>query len=184
MSWRGTLALVAALLAAAVYLYSDLKREQPGAGWQALIEEARPVPQSELVVPLMPFDPASVQALRLRSGDRQWEMRRTADGWSGIAPAAAVDDFLNNLRGLAEIMPLEVPAAQLADHGLDPPVHVIELERRDAPPLQLRLGRRNPPATGVYAQVGADGTVVLTGALALWDLDKLTRILNPPAGGG
>lgn len=183
MSWRGTLALVAALLAAAVYLYADLKREQPGAGWKSLIEEARPVPESELVIPLMPFEPASVQTLRLRTDDRQWELRRTAEGW-GSAPAAAVDEFLNNLRGLAEIMPLEVPAAQLADHGLDPPLHVIELERRDAAPLQLRLGRRNPPATGVYAQVGADGKVVLTGALALWELDKLTRALSATAGGG
>ncbi|MGH7789374.1 MAG: hypothetical protein ACRERC_21060 [Candidatus Binatia bacterium] len=182
MSWRGTLALVAALLAAAVYLYSDLQREQPGAGWQSLIEESRPVPPSELVVPLLTFDPASVQVLRLRSGDREWEMRRTADGWSGIGSAGEVDDFIKNLRGLAEIMPLEVPADQLADHGLDPPAHIIELERRDAPPLQVRLGRRNPPATGVYAQVGADGKVVLTGALALWELDKLMRALNPPAG--
>ena len=30
----------------------------------------------------------------------------------------------------------------------------------------------NPTTTALYAQIGPDGQVVLTGALLLWELDK------------
>jgi hypothetical protein len=45
----------------------------------------------------------------------------------------------------------------------------------------LLVGARNPPATGVYVRVGADGPVVLTGALLLWDLEKVERAFGPPS---
>ena len=79
--------------------------------------------------------------------------------------------------GDAELRPANVERS----YGLDPPAAVVEVERVDQPPVVLLLGRRNPPATGVYAQVGANGRVVLTGALALWDFDKAARSLSPTA---
>jgi hypothetical protein len=39
------------------------------------------------------------------------------------------------------------------------------------------LGNSNPASTGVYAQVNG-GAVVLTGALAMWELDKLVRAMH------
>lgn len=69
----------------------------------------------------------------------------------------------------------EKPSDTLREHGLDPPRGSVELQRRDQPPLLILIGARNPPATGVYVRVGADGPAALTGALLLWDLEKVQR---------
>jgi hypothetical protein len=71
---------------------------------------------------------------------------------------------------LAEVMPLEVAPDELNDHGLAPHKGWSSSSARDTP-VVLLLGRRNPPATGVYAQIGPGGRVVLTSALAMWDFE-------------
>lgn len=181
MGWRGTLVLAVALLAALLYLYRDLVAVGPELSWETVIEGPRGAPPGEQITHLLTFDPATVTAVRLQRGDQEWRAVRSNGGWSGVEHSGDIDDFLANLLGLAEIMPLEVPADELRDHGLDPPEVVVELQRGSQPPLVLLLGRRNPPATGVYAQVGPGGRVVLTGALALWELDKVIRALSPTA---
>jgi hypothetical protein len=127
------------------------------------------------------FDPATVTAVRLRRGNQEWRAARGDGGWSGVERPGEMDDFVANLLALAVIMPLDVTADELADHGLNPPEGVVEVERGSQPPVVLLLGARNPPATGVYAQVGPGGRVVLTGALAMWDFDKAIRALSPSA---
>lgn len=181
MGWRGTLILALALFAALLALYRELVAERSDMSWQSVLEGTREAPPGEQITHLLAFDPAKVTAVRLRRGAQEWRAERRAGGWTGAERASDVDDFLDNLLDLAEIMPLQVSADQLADHGLDPPAAVVELERTDEPPVVLLLGRHNPPATGVYAQVGASGRVVLTGALALWDFDTATRALSPTA---
>jgi hypothetical protein len=181
VGWRGTVVLSLALLAALLALYRELIAESSDMSWQSVIEGTRDAPPGEQITHLLSFDPATVTAVRLQRGPQEWRAERRADGWRGAERASDMDDFLDNLLGLAEIMPLDVSADQLADHGLDPPAAVVEVERVDRPPVVLLLGRRNPPATGVYAQVGANGRVVLTGALALWDFDKAARSLSPTA---
>lgn len=181
MGWRGTIVLALALLAALLALYRELVAESSDMSWQSVLQGTREAPPGDQITHLLSFDPATVTAVRLRRGAQQWRAERRADGWNGAERASDVDDFLDNMLALAEIMPLEVSADQLADHGLDPPAAVVEVERADKPPVVLLLGRRNPPATGVYAQVGTSGRVVLTGALALWDFDKAARALSPTA---
>jgi hypothetical protein len=78
-------------------------------------------------------------------------------------------------------MPIEIGPDTLREHGLEPPQGAVELTRANQPPILLLIGARNPPATGVYVRVGADGPVVLTGALLLWDLEKVERAFGPPA---
>jgi hypothetical protein len=181
VGWRGTIVLSLALLAALLALYRELVAERSDMSWHSVLQGTREAPPGEQITRLLSFDPATVKAVRLQRGGQEWRAERRADGWHGAERASDVDDFLDNLLGLAEIMPLEVSADQLADHGLDPPQAVVEVERADEPPVVLLLGRRNPPATGVYARVGASGRVVLTGALALWDFDKAARALSPTA---
>jgi hypothetical protein len=181
VGWRGTIVLALALLAALLALYRELTAESSDMSWQSVLQGTREPPPAEQITRLLSFDPATVTAVRLRRDDREWSAERRADGWHGAERASDVDDFLANLLALAEIMPLEVASDQLADHGLDPPAAVVQVDRADGPPVLLLLGRRNPPATGVYAQVGAGGRVVLTGALALWDFDKAVRALSPTA---
>jgi hypothetical protein len=181
VGWRGTLILAVAVLAAGVALYRELAAENPEISWQSVMQGTREAPPGEQIVRLLSFDPATVTAVRLQRGDQEWRAARSDGSWSGVERASDVDDFLTNLLGLAEIMPLEVSADELDDHGLDPPEGVVELERGGQPPVVLLLGRRNPPATGVYAQVGPGGRIVLTGALALWDFEKAIRALSPTA---
>lgn len=181
MGWRGTLLLALALLAAGLFLYRELVADKGELSWQSVIGGPRAAPPGEQITHLLSFDPATVNAIRLQRGGQEWKVERRDGGWGGVERASDIDDFLTNLLGLAEIMPLEVAPDQLADHGLDPPEGVVELQRAGAPAVLLLLGRRNPPSTGVYAQLGRDGRVVLTGALALWEFDKAIRTLSPTA---
>jgi hypothetical protein len=175
---RGTLLLVAGLLLAAGWLYYDVTGGQPGASWRTIFEEpAPPLPAGDLKR-LFSFNASDVTAIRVQRAGRTLELRRGADGWSGVPRQSDADDFLAGVAELAEIIPIDATADGLAALGLAPPQGSIELTRRDAPPLLLQIGDRNPPATGVYARVGSDGPVVLTGALLLWNIDKLERAMQ------
>ena len=134
-------------------------------------------PPSEGIVRLLHFSNGAVERIRLQRGPVDTILIRTADGWKGIDDAKTVDDFLQALQELAQILVLEPREGGPADFGLDPPAVQITLERSGGTPIVLRIGNPNPSSTGVYAQVGAQGPVVLTGALALWDFDKIMRQL-------
>jgi hypothetical protein len=181
VGWRGTVVLATALLAASFVLYRELAAENPQLSWQSVMSAPREAPPGDQIVRLLSFDPSAVTAVRLQRGGQEWRAQRSDGGWTGVDRPDNLDDYLDSLLGLAEIMPLEVSDDELANHGLDPPEAVVELERAREPPVILFLGRRNPPATGVYAQLGPRGRVVLTGALALWDLEKAIRALSPTA---
>lgn len=181
MGWRGTLALAAALSLAVGWLAIELAAERAPLSWESVLGTGQDVPPGERVTHLLSFDPADVTAIRLRRGDDEWRTQRQGTQWTGVDRSATIDDFLASLLELAEVMPLEVPADELAAHGLDPPEAVVELTRAAQPPIVLYLGRHNPAATGVYAQLGRNGRVVLTGALATWELDKAVRALSPTA---
>ena len=183
MGWRGTLVLALALSVAGYVLYREVAADKRELSWESVIEGRTDLPPGERVTRLLSFDPATVTAITLRRGDHTWHTVRRAGGWDGVADPHSIDDFLTNLLELAEIMPIDAPSDERAAQGLAPPEATIELERGAAPPLVLYLGRHNPPATAVYAQVGADGHVVLTGALALWELDKAIRVFSPSVAG-
>jgi hypothetical protein len=183
MGWRGTAVLALGLAVAALYLYRDLVAAGPELTWETVLEGPSAAPPGERVTHLLSFDPAAVTAIHVRRGAREWHAERRAEGWTGAGRPEDLEAFLAALLDLAEIMPIEVRTEELADHGLDPPEAVVELERGGQPPVVLLIGRHNPPATGVYAQLGAGGRVVLTGALALWELDKATRALSPTVAG-
>lgn len=180
MGWRGTLVLLVVVAGAALYLYRDVNAGRQDGSWRAIFAEPEEPPPGDLVKRLLAFDPAAISAVTVRRGTQEWRAERTAAGWSGVGQVTDMNDFLHDMEELAEIMPIEVGPETLRDHGLDPPQASIELTRTDAPPLLLLVGARNPPATGVYVRVGADGPVVLTGALLLWDLEKIERALAPP----
>lgn len=180
MGWRGTLILAVLVAAAALYLYRDVNAGRSDGSWGALFEEPRETPPGEQITHLLSFDAASVAAITLRRGDQQWRAERTGKGWSGAGENTDMNDFLHDLGDLAEIMPIEIGPDTLREHGLEPPQASLELTRTSQPPIVLLIGNRNPPATGVYVRVGADGPVVLTGALLLWDLEKIERAFDAP----
>ncbi len=182
MRWRGTLALLAALAAAATWLYFDANAGRSERSWRAIFELPRPPLPGEQIKRLLAFEPADVTALTVDQHGVARTTRRLPDGrWSGVAQARDVDELLEDLAELAEVIPLEPDAAPLRDLGLDPPQATIEIARGNAAPLVLLVGQRNPSGTGVYARLGTDGPLVITGALVLWNLEKAARTLPTPA---
>ena len=176
MGWRGTLVLASLLLVAGAYAAYDIGSD-PQATWEGFgfLGSTRPTPPGQQTDPLVAFAPADIDTVRLRRGADDVTVRREAGGWTGIAGGTAVDDFLASLATLSRIATLDVAAGDLADHGLAPPQTLIDLQHGGESPIEIRIGDRNPPATAVYVQVGTEDRVYLTGALILWELDKVLR---------
>ena len=179
MSWRGTLALAATLLIATGYAYFDLTSGTPRASWErSTLPRATPLAQN--LKRLLEFDPDTISGIHLRRDALDAQVVRDENGWAGVARPQVLNSFLRSLQELTEIMPLDVSLETLADYGLAPPQGVIELHSEDHPPIVLLLGHRNPPATAVYAQVGADGSVVLTGELLRREFDNALKAATTP----
>lgn len=185
MGWRGTIALAVVFLLAALYAYNDLVSPSGELDVHSILEPAAPTPPAQAFHSVLTFDLGEIVGVTIQRGNEETRLHRDGAAWSGVTPPDAVDDFLENVRELSEILVLDVPAAELSDHGLDPPRIKITLERRAAPPLSLSVGNHNPPATGVYVQTSEKTQVILTGALLLWEVEKLVKAAQarPQAGG-
>jgi hypothetical protein len=185
MGWRGTIALAAVFVLAALFAYNDLVSSTGKLDVHSILAPPVPTPPARGFHSLLIFDPGEIVGITIRRGNEETHLRRDGATWSGVTPPDAADDFLENVRDLSEILVLDVPAAELADHGLDPPRIQVTLERRAAPPLSLRVGNHNPPATGVYVQTSEKKQVILTGALLLWEVEKLVKAAQaqPQVGG-
>lgn len=182
MSWRNTILLALAVAVVAVIAYRDLLGENPDVGWQTVFEEPLPTPESAAIEHLVDFDPKSVVAVLLHSDDREARAQRTAYGWSGTSTPRKINDFLDNLRELAVILSIEEePTAEdLAGYGLAEPRARIRLEREGAEAIDIALGHHNPSTTAIYARVSQRPGVVLTGAVAMWDLKEAFDALQVP----
>jgi hypothetical protein len=176
MGWRGTMALLALALVVGVALWLEgpskpqLPEDPPN-----LLGEPKLRDPSKFV-PLLAFEPAAVLRVRIRHGDNELTAEREGEGWRSSRPSSSIDAFLGNLAELGRI--IEIPASNgtATEYGLDQPKSVVELTIRGAQAVRvLELGDPNPPATGVYARVDRQGPIVLAGALATWELDKLFR---------
>lgn len=179
MEWRGTLALAAVLLLVGVYAYFDAISGEQDVSLHSLLSELRPTPLGQDAPKLLHYDPADIVAIHLQRGDLDLRVRRRDGTWIGASRPDALDDFLANLLTLAEIMTVDVEKKNLSDHGLDPPEAQVELQRADGSTISVRIGRHNPPLTGVYVQVGPSDRVILTGALILWELEKAIDAASP-----
>jgi hypothetical protein len=179
MEWRGTLALAVLLLVAGVYAYFDASSGQAEVSLRSLLGDLRPTPPGQDAPKLLDYEPEQIEVIRLRRGDLDLRVERRDGKWINASRPHALDDFLTTLLTMSNIMTVDVAQQDLADHGLDPPDALIELQRAGDGTISVRIGSRNPPATGVYVQVGADGPVTLTGALILWEVEKAIDAARP-----
>ena len=179
MGWRGTLALAALLLLVGVYAYFDVISGQQDVSIRSLLRELRPTPPGQDAPKVLHYEPEEIEAIHLRRGDVDLRVQRRDGKWLHASRPDALDDFLVNLLSLAEIMTVEVAKQDLPDHGLDPPKAIVELQRADGSTITLRIGSRNPPATGVYVQIDSSEHVTLTGALIVWELEKAMDAASP-----
>lgn len=177
MGWRGTLALLTLVAVAGLFLWLEgpPKPELPQDAPNLLGEPKLRDPSK--FVPLIAFDLAAVLRIHVRHGDNELTAERTGEVWKTSRPTAALDLFLRNLTELGRIIEIPASAEALKDYGLEHPKSVVELTLRgEEGPRVLELGNQNPAATGVYVRIDRQGPIVLAGALATWELDKLFRV--------
>jgi hypothetical protein len=162
-----------------VYAYFDAISGQQDVSLTALLGDLRPTPPGQDAPKLLAYEPDEIEAIHLQRGDLDLRVERRDGKWLNASRPAALDDFLVNLLTLAEIMTVDVARQDLPDHGLDPPQARVELQRAGGATISVRIGSHNPPATGVYVQVGSSERVTLTGALILWELEKAIDAASP-----
>jgi hypothetical protein len=179
MHTRTTVLLAVALIIAGVWAWIDTPTAPPPIG-ASLDGDATGAAQApgDGITRLLHFASPAIHRITLQRGAFTATLTRADGAWSGIADPEAVDDFLRSMQELAQIIVVGPNEGGPSDYGLDPPAARITLERAADDPIEVRIGNPNPTSTGVYAQVGATGPVVLTGALALWDLDKVVRLIQ------
>lgn len=182
MGWRGTLGLALLVLAATTWAWLDIRSDlRHGKSFQELVSP-RGTPPAEGVEKLLSFEPKEIRTIHLRRGSLTLQTTRADGSWTDTTRPDLLDDFLHNLLDLAVIMRFDVAPSDLPSHGLAPPRGEIDLIRDDGPPIELRLGDSNPPATGLYVQLGRSGRVVLTGALIQWEFEKAVNALTDTGG--
>jgi hypothetical protein len=179
MGSRGTLVLAALLLVVGVFAYFDAISGERNVSLHSILGELRPTPRGQNAPKLLHYEPADIVAIHLQKGAVDLRVKRRDGTWVGASRPDALDDFLVNLLTLAKIMTVDVKKQDLADHGLDPPEAVVEMQGADGSTISIRIGSHNPPLTGVYVQVGPSDRVILTGALLLWELEKAIDAASP-----
>jgi len=181
MGWRSTVVLAVLILVIGAYVWFDQTPQPDPRGM-----EFGAVPQrapTTAVQPLLEFRSEDVMSVRLEHAGQIVQAERDGDHWIGAASPGDISDFLRSLGGLGVLAQIPEGAADLKAFGLQPPQRVLQLHLRGvAAPLVLEIGDRNPATTGVYARIGADGPVVLAGALAVWEFDKAFRALGTERG--
>jgi hypothetical protein len=135
-----------------------------------------PTPQG---APLVRIDPQATREVAVIEGETRLELVRGQHGW-GIRPGPGedpmvterVNGFLETLAGTTRLV--EIGERPLAEFGLDPPRGQVIL--RNGGEVKIAIGDRNPPLTGLYVQVLPGPSVVMVGAVLLWEFDKLVAL--------
>jgi len=181
MTWRNTILLALAAAAVAYLAYRDVVAENPAAGWSTVFEEPPPTRPTDDIERLVAFDPMTITGVTLEHGGRTARTTRTAYGWSDTTKPRAITDLIDSLAELAVILTVESEPSDedLEGYGLLAPLAAIRLERTGADAISIALGNRNPSATGVYARASQRPAVVLTGAVAMWEIEKALNALQP-----
>ena len=179
MEWRGTIGLAVLVAIVGAYLWFVDTPATPPTRPGTMQGPPQSKESADALRKLLVFDPTDVAGLQLQRASHRFTLERRDGNWQGTDDPSAVNDFLHTLATMGVLMDITVSAGGLAEYGLDPPLGVITLQLNgQAQPLVLEIGERNPAITGVYVRIGADGPVVLAGALVEWEFDKLFKRLS------
>jgi len=176
MGWRTTVLLACLLLMVGTFVWLEDAPERPRGGQP--FDDLPPRPPTQPIRHLVDIVPSNVTRVRVMRNSETREAERTGSGWRGTGNPTAVNDFLQNLTQLGILIDIPSGPAELTDFGLQPPQSEVQLQLRTAgSPLVLQIGNRNPSTTGVYVRVGENTPVVLAGALAAWEVEKVFNAL-------
>ena len=182
MSWRPTAVLALVVVAVLYVAYRDVTNENPNAGWEVVFDDPLPPAPADDLEFILQLQPRAVAALTLERAGRRLVTRRTAYGWTNLTNPRAVEDYVASLTKLAVILHIEEEPSQedLAGYGLAEPQARVHLALTNGEKVDIELGNHNPSATGIYARVSSMPGVILTGAIAVWEIDKILTALAGP----
>ncbi len=179
MTGRATLLLLAVVVAVGSWLWSDAESRRI---LQGLVHGTPPSPPEQEYEPLVKFAREDLRALELRRDGRRLVVELDGDGGQGPLRERALEDFLDNLKGVGRIQHIDVADDELGDFGLASPARVLVLSQKPgADTIRIDIGNHNPATTAVYTRLNASGPVILAGSVLAWDFDKLEARLGPVA---
>ncbi len=137
----------------------------------------------------VPQDLGPMGAIEIVRGRKDFRLEDTSGAWELIDAAGQekignerVEDFLSEIGKLVEVADIGHSSdVSLEEFGLRDPKERIILFPKDGPEIQILLGDRNPPLTGIYALVLPGEHVVLVGAVLLLEMDKLAALASSQA---
>jgi len=137
----------------------------------------------------LPQDLGPVEAIEIERGGKVFRLDRVSSGWEILdhgERSAVVDDrvteFLDTVGSLVELVEIgPASAVSLEEFGLSEPEDRIVLIPGSGKEIQILLGDRNPPLTGIYVEVLPGERVVLVGAVLLLEVDKLAALASSQA---
>lgn len=180
MRFRGTLILLAVLVALGAYVLLVERQAEPTGDD---IATATPQPP-----PLLTLAAADARVVRIESpidGRRTECKYRDDDLWHLTAPQEGEADqgqVVRLVEELADLRPKRVlteTTAPLADFGLEPPAMRVEVELKDGSSHAVLLGARNADGSGFYALVEGQLTVYLIPSILGIDAERYLE--TPPA---
>jgi hypothetical protein len=131
-----------------------------------------------LAAKVMPFEPDSVQVVRVWSGDGEVVCARDGSDWKITEPVqtkgdkSEIDNLISNVTQQSIERKLGDEPQNLSSFGLDKPASMIQLEGHSFESDTLYLGKKNPTGTFAYARLSGDPTVFLLPQVTLSQLDK------------
>ncbi|MDG2308390.1 MAG: hypothetical protein P8R42_27750 [Candidatus Binatia bacterium] len=154
-----------------------------------VLPRVNPPPPKVEGEPFLPAGIGPIQAIDVVRGRKDFRLENAGGTWEMLDQGERSDignervaEFMAEITDLVEIIDIG-PVSELspADFGLDHPRERVVLHPEDGREIQILLGDRNPPLTGIYIEVLPGEHVVLVGAVLLLEIDQLAALASAQA---
>ena len=154
-----------------------------------VLPRVKPPPPKVEGEPFLPAGIGPIQAVDIVRGRKDFRLEDAGGTWEIIDRGERsaignerVAEFMAEIKKLPEIIDIG-PVSDLspAEFGLDHPRDRVVLHQEDGGEIQILLGDRNPPLTGIYIEVLPGEHVVLVGAVLLLEIEKLAALASAEA---
>ena len=170
--------LIAAVLLAALggLVYWSEARKKADAG--------KPAADAPPKILTIPEDQLKTVDIKKKDGEETVVTRSDANKWQITKPQPlpadqdSVTSIVSTVSSLTSDRLIEDKASDLATYGLNQPVLVVTLTRKDGKSDKLLLGDDTPTGGGVFAKLENDPRVFTVGSFTKTSLDKTTKDLR------
>ena len=178
MSWRAIGTYYVLALVMGIYLFARFGFVGP--------EEPRP---ETTAVPLVAANAGAADRLLVTRDRLELEAEREGERWSLAKPVGLeitsdlVEAFLDTLTTIPPIEILPATPTSGNEYGLLPALTTIEISSGDELLARVKLGKRNPTRTAVYASKEGEEVVYLLGLNAQYYVELIFEDITRQLGG-